>query len=314
MTMHYIGRAFRLPLLLLLTLAAPIHAQSEASAEQKIIAFAQDTMGNDWRRAQVRQFQEEINGTRGIKFLYSDAGGDTAKQIRNIEDHLYSGVDILVTSPQNSALMTPVIQSAYRNGTPVILLSRTIVSEDYTSFIHPDNRAIARQAAHYIVKALNGRGNVIMLMGVPGTSTVHQRSEGFEEVMAHYPNIKLVRRTANYLRGDAIRATDKLIAENTKIDAIYAQSDSMAIGAIMALKKSGIDPKPIVIVGIDYISDARELIRKRELDATYLYPTAGREGARVAMDILSGKEVPKEIIIDSIEITLDNVNQIKPIF
>ena len=311
---HYTGRVLCAALIFLPVLAVPVVAQSEEIARQKVIAFAQDTMANDWRRAQVRQFQEGLSGSSEVKFVYSDAAGDTGKQIRDIEDYLYSGVDILVTSPQNSAMMAPVISSAYRNGTPVLLLSRTIVGNDYTSFIHPDNRAIARQAANYIARELNGNGTVFMLMGIEGTSTVHERTEGFEDVMSKYPGIKLVRKTANYLRADAIRATEEIISKATEIDAIYAQSDSMAVGAIMALKMAGIDPKPLVIVGIDYIDEARALIRERELDATYLYPTAGSEGAKVARDILAGKKVPKEIIIDSVEITLENVEQIEPIF
>lgn len=291
-----------------------LNAQPEGSTAHKRVVFAQDTMGNDWREAQVRQVEQGLSGYPHIKFTYSDAGGNAAKQIRNIEDHLYMGLDVLITSPRDSISMTPVIQQAYKSGTPVVLLSRTILSDDYTSFIHPDNSAIARKAAKYIVDQLNGKGTIIMLTGVPGASTTQNRSNAFKELIERHPNIRLETRVANYLRADAIREMEQVIAENKSIDAIYAQSDSMAIGAIMALKLNGIDPKPISIVGIDYISEARELIRKGELDATYLYPTAGKEGAEVVLDILAGKKVKKEIVIDSIEITIENVERIEPIF
>ena len=301
-------------LLPLLLVAGSLHAQPDEPEKVKVVAFAQDTLGNDWRLAQVRQVKERLSKQSNIRFVFSDATGDTAKQIRDIEDYILSGVDVLITSPRDSMLMTPVIQKVYRDGTPVILLSRTIGTNDYTSFIHPDNRKIGQKAAKFIANRINGQGSVVMLTGVPGATTTLHRTETFRKVIKQYPGITLVSRAANYLRADAIRVMEDLIIQNKKIDAIYAQSDSMAAGAIMALKTHGIDPKKITIVGIDYISEARELIRKGELDATYLYPTAGTEGAQIALDILAGKKVKKEIIIKSVEITVDNVNQIKPIF
>ena len=290
------------------------NAQTENSTGQKRVVFAQDTMSNDWRKAQVDQVRQELSKHQHIQFTYSDAGGSAARQIKNIEDHLYTGLDVLITSPQDAASMTPVIQQAYKSGTPVVLLSRTILTNDYTSFIHPDNKSIARKAAKFIVNQLKGKGTVIMLMGVASSTTAQNRSSAFKEVIEQYPEIKLVTKVANYLRADAIRAMEQVITEKKRIDAIYAQSDSMAIGAIMALKSNGIDPKPISIVGIDYISEARELIRNGELDATYLYPTAGKQGAKVVLDILAGKKVKKEIVIESTEITIKNIEKVEPIF
>ena len=271
-------------------------------------------MKNDWRIAQVRQVEQELSQHKHVRFSYSDASGSAAQQIQNIEDHLYDGLDVLITSPRDSLSMTKVVKHAYQSGIPVVLLSRTILTDDYTSFIHPDNKAIARKAAKYIVEQLGGKGNIIMLMGVPGATTSQHRASAFKEIIDQYPDINLETHVGNYLRADAIKVMEQIIQKNKKIDAIYAHSDSMAVGAIMALKLNDIDPRPITIVGIDYISEARELIRKGEMDATYLYPTAGKEGAQVVLDILNGKQVPKEIIIDSTEITSDNVNQVEPIF
>lgn len=291
-----------------------LYAEQSIEQNKKYVVFAQDTMKNDWRIAQVQQVEQGLSHYPHIKFSYSDANGNTAMQIKNIEDHLYAGLDVLVTSPRDSRIMTGLINKVYQSGTPVVLLSRTIMNDAYTTFIHPDNKAIARKAAQFVVKQLQGKGNIIMLTGVPGATTTQHRSSAFKEIMEQYPDIKLEIRVANYLRADAIKAIEEIINDDIKIDAIYAHSDSMAIGAIMALKLNGIDPKPLTIVGIDYISDARKLIRTGEMDATYLYPTAGKEGAQAVVDILAGKVVPKEIIIDSTEITIKNVDQVEPIF
>ncbi len=121
-------------------------------------------------------------------------------------------------------------------------------------------------------------------------------------------------KVANSLRADAIKMTEEALREGLEFDAIYAQSDSMASGALLALKKAGRDPGKIIIVGIDYIKEARDAIRKGEQDASFTYPTGGKEGAEWTMKILQGTDVPKEYIIESTTITKDNVDAIEPIF
>jgi ribose transport system substrate-binding protein len=135
------------------------------------------------------------------------------------------------------------------------------------------------------------------------------------EELAQYPGIKISAiKRADSLRHLAIEAVEEVLAEGIEFDAIYAQSDSMASGARIALKKAGRDPARIPITGIDYISEAREAIRAGEQAASFTYPTFGREGAEYAIRILRGERVPREIVVDSVMVTRDNVEAIEPIF
>lgn len=120
---------------------------------------------------------------------------------------------------------------------------------------------------------------------------------------------------ADYLRALAIQRIEEALADKLSFDAIYSQSDSMAIGAILALKKAGLDPKKIPITGIDYIGEAREAIRAGELDASFTYPTFGKEGAEAALRLLrGGKPERKEVMIDSTPVTRANVDKVAPVF
>ncbi|MCW9056041.1 MAG: substrate-binding domain-containing protein [Gammaproteobacteria bacterium] len=283
--------------------------------KQYVIAYAQDNMANDWRARQIKQLQEELAKYPVIKFIYTDAKGSTAKQIHDIEDFMYKKVDILMTSPRDGKLMTPVISKVYNSGIPVILVTRNIESNDFTSFVAPDDREIAKQAATFIADRLNGHGDILILKGVPTATTAIQRTEGFMEEIRKYPGIKIAAvKVANYLRADAIRMMDEVIIEGTKYDAIYAQSDSMASGARLAMIKSGIDPSTKIIVGIDYISEAREAIKNGTQAASFLYPTSAREAASVALDVLHNKKVSKRVNVGTRIITRDNVDEITPIF
>jgi len=88
--------------------------------------------------------------------------------------------------------MTPVIQQAYRSSTLIVLLSRTIQSDVYISFIHLDIRPIARKTAKFIVDQLNGKGSVILLTGGPGATTTQHRSSTFKELIKKLSLVPLV--------------------------------------------------------------------------------------------------------------------------
>jgi ribose transport system substrate-binding protein len=280
-----------------------------------LVGFAQDDMSNDWRAAQVREAAKAFGAFPGIDFVHTDAGGKTAKNIRDIEDLVDSGIDLLMVSPRHVDAMTPVIDRVHSQGIPVVLLTRRITTDGYTTIVSPDDRAIARMAAHVLGAALEGKGRVLILQGLPTATTAIARTHAFLEEIASFPGISIAATTpANYRRSDAVKAMENVLAEGIQFDAVYAQSDSMAAGARLAMKTAGIDPKGIPIVGIDYIAEARAAILAGEQAASFTYPTCGAEGAEVAARILRGEKVPRHIEVPSIQVTKDNAALIETVF
>ena len=289
----------------------------DSLASQKIytVGFAQDTMSNDWRAAQVNDVKRVLDNYPNIRFIYTDAKGSSARQIFDFERLANEGADILITSPRDVRMMTPIVSDVMKRGIPVILLTRRILSDDFTTFIGADDREIARNAARYLAKELNGEGRVVMLQGVPTATTAIARAEGFIEEMSNYPGIKIVAQpVANYRRNLAITEMEKVISAGIKFDAIYAHSDSMATGARMAMRASGIDPSLVKIVGIDYIPEARKAIKEGNQSASFTYPTAGKQGAEAVLKIIRGESLAKEQNILFIRITGENVDQVETIF
>ena len=306
----------RLALTCLIAWSVPaVFADSPDDARTRVIVgFAQDTLANDWRVAQVEAVRAVLAQHPGIVFRVTDARDSSAMQAQHIEDFLDMGVSVLITSPREQAALTPVLDRVYAAGVPVILLDRGIASDSYTTFIRPSNRPIAEAAARYLADRLGGRGTILMLSGIPGATPTIHRTEGFTDVMAHYPGIRVIARTANFLRSDAIRVTERMLAMGPRFDAIYAQSDSMATGARMALRAAGIDPAGLPIIGIDYIAEARDAIIAGEQELSFTYPTGGREGAEAALALLRGEQVPKDIILESIRVDRANAAVVEPIF
>lgn len=295
----------------------PFAAAASPPAKAKhVVAFAQDTMANDWRAAQVRDIRNVLATHPGIEFRFSDAGGDTARQVQDIENFAAQKVDVLITSPRDAELMREPIARVHRSGIPVILLSRRVNGEEFTHFITADNRAIARQAAQHLARRLNGKGNILMLQHIPTSTPGQLRTEGFLDEIAKHPGIKVSAiKRADSQRALAIQKVEEALAEKIPFDAIYAQSDSMAIGAILALKKAGLDPRRIPITGIDYIAEARAAIRAGDLHASFSYPTFGKEGAAAAVRLLHGGKLDKkEVVLESTVVTRGNVEKVEPIF
>jgi len=295
--------------------AAGTPALAAEPAREWRVVFAQDTLANDWRRAQAEGLAREFARHPRIRFRYSDAQGNTARQVQDIEDALEQGVDLLMVSPRDVELMAPVVAKARRQGVKVILLSRRVAGNDYDVFIRADNADIGSRAGRYLIRRLKGKGAVLVLQGVPTASTAIERTEGFVRELGRTPGMRIVAlRAADYLRDKAVAAVEQVIGEGLRFDAIYAQSDSMAAGARVALRRAGIDPRQLPIVGIDYIAEAQAAIRAGEQEASFVYPTFAREGAEAALKLLSGRPVPREIVVPSTMVTRDNVERIAPIF
>lgn len=304
----------RLALSLILMLFSPLLVKADAQ-RLYVVGFAQDTMSNDWRAAQVNEMKQALKKYPYIRFISTDAKGNAARQVLDMQRLVEQGADIIVTSPRDVSLMTPAISDIYRSGIPVVLLTRRIASNDYTTFIGADDRQIARKAAEEMAKRMGGEGRVVMLRGVATATTAIQRREGFIEALKAYPKMKVVAEPiANYNRVDAIRAVEKLIADGVEFDAVYAHSDSMAAGARMAMKLASITINDIVTIGIDYISEAREAIRAGEQSVSFSYPTAGREGAEAVVRIIQGKKLTKDQTIPFDMVTSDNVERVETIF
>lgn len=234
--------------------------------------------------------------------------------IRQIELFIKQKVDLLIVGTNDESAIVPVISKAYKAGIPIIILDRGILSKNYTTFIKYDNRKIGQIAGNFIAKKIKGKGQVLLFEGVPNIDVTKLRSKGFFDVISQYKNINVIKRTGNFLRKDSIVEMEKLLKQGVRFDAIFAESDSMLSGIRLVLKRYKINPASISMVGVDFISEAQRAIRKGSQLATVTYPLGGIKAVEIALNILKGKKVPKQISIESELVTKENVNKVTPIF
>lgn len=299
---------------LIFLMCLSVYSALNGASEVKTVAFAQDTMANDFRKAQVYEVRDNASKYPQLKFVYTDAKGQTSLLIHQIEELITSKADLIVVGTNDEKAVVPVIAKAYQSGIPIIILDRGIKGDQYTTFINSDNIKIGKIGAEYIAKRLKGKGKVLLFEGLQKADVTKLRTKGFMDEISKHQGITVIKRTGNYLRKDAIVEMEKLIRSGEKIDAIFAESDSMISGARSAMKEHGIDPRTIITVGCDYTSEAREAIREGTQSGSVLFPLGGAKTVETALKIFKGERVPKHIIIPVKLVTPENVDEVSPIF
>ncbi|HEO98686.1 MAG: substrate-binding domain-containing protein [Campylobacterales bacterium] len=284
------------------------------ASDKRVVAFAQDTMANDFRKAQVYEVKESLAPYSNIEFIHTDGEGRISLMIRQIEGLIAQKVDVLIVGTSDADAIVPVIEKAYVSGIKVVILDRGVHTDAYTTFINSDNRKIGALAAQFIAERLNGEGRVLLFEGLQKADVTQLRSQGFLEEIGKHEKIRVIKRTGNYLRRDAILEMEKIIAEGTRLDAIFSESDSMLSGVRAVLYRHGIDPASMIMVGCDYTAEAKEAIMQGKQSASILFPLGGKEAAEAVLSLLKGEPVPKHIQIPVKLVTSENVNEISPIF
>lgn len=287
---------------------------ASAEGNKKVIAFAQDNLANDFRRAQVFEVRDAAAKNPNLEFVHSDAQGQTSLLIQQIEQFIEKKVSVLVLGTNDESAVVPAVSKAYRAGIPVIVLDRGIKGTDYTTFINSDNIKIGAIGAQYIATRLKGKGTVLLFEGLQTADVTQLRSKGFLDEIGKHPGIKVIKRTGNYLRKDAVVEMEKLVSEGIHVDAIFSESDSMLSGVRMVLDKHGIDARSIVMIGCDYTNEARDAIRQGIQTGSVMFPLGGKQSVDTAIKILAGVTVPKHIVIPVKLVTKENVEQVSPIF
>ncbi len=165
-----------------------------ASVEIKVIAFAQDNMANDFRKAQVHSVRDAVAEHQNLKFVYSDAQAKTSMLIYQIDSFIDQKVDLLIIGANDTDAVVPVITKAYKSGIPIIILDRGINSKEYTTFINSDNIKIDSIAAKYIAEKLNYKGVVLLFEGLQKADVTQLRSKGFLDEITKHKEIKVIKK------------------------------------------------------------------------------------------------------------------------
>ncbi len=216
----------------------------------------------------MRDQAEAAAAELGARIVFADGQNDSAKQTADIEGFISRGVDAILISPITVDSQVPVMERAMEAGIPVASVDRKANTDNILVHVGADNVEGGRAAARYIIEQLGGSGRVIELEGTPGASAAIDRSTGFNEVMDESDVEIIASQPADFNRAEAQTVMENLIQSNPDFDAVFGANDEMIIGAIEAMRGSGIEVEDIVTVGFDATPDAFSYIEDGLLDAT----------------------------------------------
>ena len=287
---------------------------AEVDLSQFKVGFAQDTLNQPWRSYQADCVKSEF-AKYGVTCDITDGQGSAETQSSNIEDMLISGLDLLVVSPAQEAALTPAVSEAYNSGVPVVCIDRGITSDAFTTYVHADNYRIGAMVADWVADALTekygeAKGSVVVLEGVPGATTTVQRGEGFlNRLEEAYPDIEVIAsQPADFNRATAMSVMEDFLQAYSNIDVVFTHADESTMGAISAIENAGRRDE-MLIVSVNGTTEGIKAILDDRMDMTVMYTNASGPGVEMAIKILKGETVPKDITIDPVAIDASNAEE-----
>lgn len=236
----------------------------------------------------------------GARLVMADAKNSEAQQLTDIYNFVKQKVDLLIVNPTNTETITPAIEMANQNHIPIITVDRKASEGQIICHIESDNVQGGRMAANVLARCLKGKGKVIEMEGIPGTSAAHERGMGFNEAIGEYPAIKVVaREIANFDRKEASEIMKQLLQKEIDFDAIFAHNDNMILGVMDALADHKDQPHR-VLIGFDGIREAVNAVHEGKLSATIAQKpeTMGRLAVQNAVRFFRGENLSATVAVE----------------
>ena len=250
---------------------------------------------------------EYLNDSLIVKLASSN--DDNVLQNKQINQFVDEGVDLLIVSPNQLSAISKAVERAYDKGIPVILYDRKTNSDKYTAFIGCDNYTIGKSMGTFIAQQLQGKGRIVEIRGLEGSSPALERHRGFMDAIKPYPGLQVVASEGgNWKEEGGIQAMKRILKQTQDFDYVFAHNDRLAWGAYVAARQMRVK-RNYKYTGVDGMATeggGLELVRDGIFEASYLYPTKGDEVIALAMKILKHQPYERDNYLSTSIITQAN--------
>ncbi|WP_409048866.1 ribose ABC transporter substrate-binding protein RbsB [Proteus mirabilis] len=281
-------------LLSVVALSATISANALA---KESIALVISTLNNPFFVTMKDSAQKEADKL-GYDLVVLDSMDNPAKELANVQDLTVKGTRLMLINPTDSDAVGNAVLMANKAKIPVVTLDRVANKGEVVSHVASDNRLGGKMAGDYIAEKMGNDAKVIQLEGIAGTSASRERGEGFKQAVdAHKLNI-LASQPADFDRTKGLNVMQNLLTANPSVQAVFAQNDEMALGALRALQTAG--RTDVLVVGFDGTNDGIKAVNRGVLGATIAQrpDQIGIIGIQTADKILKGEKVDPTIPVE----------------
>ncbi len=269
---------------------------------------------NQWW-ATTGKFVEQAAEALGVDIITLWANSNQEKQIKDVEDLIMRGVDVILLGPVQQEGSMVAVDQAYAAGIPVVTIARTSASEHVTAAVTANEEQFGRNQLSQIAKDFPDGANIVYLFGPVGAGYAIRQRSGFEEELAKHPNINVMEifTSATDTSAEGMKnAEDALIRFGGQLDAIACLNDDLALGAVRAVEAAGKAGEVFVYggsalpMGMQYIYDGK--MHYTQLKSQSLIAVTSTE---IAVKVARGEPVDEMVLVEPVEITKDNVTDVK---
>lgn len=244
----------------------------------------------------------------GIQVDVFDGGQDQAKQSSQIEQCISLGYDGILVEPISVDGIAPAVKLANDANIPVITtIQRMTQQELAVSFCGGNDANAGKLQMEMAMEEIGGTGNIVVLYGPMGSDAQLIRKEGYDIVLAEYPDVNIVfEDTANWTTEEALSKMETWLQTGTEINAVVAQNDSMALGAIKAVEDAGME---IPVFGVDAVPEGIEAVAAGRMAGTVSQNAKGQGilGVNTMYQYLTGETIEEINYTECIWVTAANV-------
>jgi inositol transport system substrate-binding protein len=257
----------------------------------------------------------------GLTIKLESAGGDADKQMQQIKKFADERVDAIIVGPADGDMGAAISKIATDANIPLIFVNNVPANlaelPARQALVASDEKESGTLETREVCRLLNGKGNVVVMMGELFHAAARMRTEDVSDVLATdaCKGLHVVeRQSANWSRDHADRLMQEWLKAGVKFDAVIANNDEMALGAIKAMKRAGMPMDKVVVAGVDATGDAIAAVVAGDLDVTILQNAAGQGAGSVdaAVKLIKGETVAREIYVPFELVTPDNVSKYLP--
>ncbi len=293
----------------LTALSASLCPTSSPAQEKKTVGLAVANLQADFFN-QIKQSVDAEAKAKGVNLIVADAKGDAATQVDQIQDMITRGIKALIYIPAGATAAGVPVKAAKNANIPVISVDRNAPDAPGDTFIATDSVGAARTLGEYACKVTGGKANLAILQGQLGTTPEMDRDKGFNEALANCPGIKVVAKQPSkaWMQDEGFAIAQDMLQRYPNIDAFFGRADALALGAAHAVKVANVGHK-VWIFGFDGDVAGLKAVRDGTLDATMTQKTQGMGKLALdsALDLIDGKQLPKEQLQEAVLTTKENV-------
>lgn len=299
-------------LFLLLVTVSACGGRAGDGEEAKKVAVVISTLNNPWFVVLAESAAENAQAL-GYEAKIFDSQNNPATESDNFENLIASGFDAILFNPTDADGSIVNIMKAKAAGVPVFCMDREVNADDAaTSQILSDNYSGCVEIGIEFVKALEGKGKYVELLGLVGDNNTWARSGGFHSVVDEFPGLEMVaQQSADFDRNRAMEVMETILQAQPDIDGVFCGNDAMAMGAFQALQGAG-KADQVKVFGFDGAPDVIEKISEGKIVATGMqYPKVmAKTAAEYAHEFFNGRrEFPQRVPVEVEMVIGENVQE-----